>query len=83
MHNKIINGLKNFFKKNSTKDIDIDGLKEDNLCPGNESHNKLIKIVDTTLTRSQQNFDVTLGQLKILEKIAGGNNVQLNQKKWC
>ena len=83
MHNKIINGLKNFFKKNSTKDIDIDGLKEDNLCSGNESHNKLIKIVDTTLTRSQQNFDVTLGQLKILEKIAGGNNVQLNQKKWC
>ena len=81
MHNKIINGLKNFFKKNSTKDIDIDGLKEDNLCPGNESHNKLIKIVDTTLTRSQQNFDVTPGQLKILEKIAGGNNVQLNQKK--
>ena len=83
MHNKIINGLKNFFKKNNTKDIDIDGLKEDNLCPGDESHNKLIKIVDTTLTRSQQNFDVTLGQLKILEKIAGGNNVQLNQKKWC
>ena len=81
MYKKIINGLKNFFKKNSTKDIDIDGLKEDNLCPGNESHNKLIKIVDTTLTRSQQNFDVTPGQLKILEKIAGGNNVQLNQKK--
>ena len=65
MHNKIINGLKNFFKKNSTKDIDIDGLKEDNLCPGDESHNKIIKIVDTTLTRSQQNFDVTSGQLKI------------------
>ena len=56
MHNKIINGLKNFFKKNSTKDIDIDGLKEDNLCPGDESHNKLIKIIGTTLTGLQQNL---------------------------
>lgn len=81
MHKKIINGLKNFFKKNSTKNIDIDGLKENNLCPGDESHNKLIKIVDTTLTGSQQNFNATPKQVKILKKIAGGSNVQLNQKK--
>ncbi|WP_333859506.1 hypothetical protein [Clostridium sp.] len=75
MHNKIINGLKNFFKKNSTKNIDIDKLKSENLCLGVESPDKSTKIVDTAFTKSQQNFNVTPEQLKILEKIAGSSNV--------
>ncbi|WP_373845149.1 hypothetical protein [Clostridium sp.] len=81
MYKKIINGLKNFFKKNSTKNINIDKLKKENLCLGVGSPDKSTKIINTALTKWQQNFDVTPGQLKILEKIAGGNNVQLNQKK--
>ena len=53
----------------------IDKLKSENLCLGVESPDKSIKIVDTAFTKSQQNFNVTPEQLKILEKIAGSSNV--------
>ena len=85
MHKKIINTFKNFFKKNNTENINIDELTKESYFVESEDEllNKSIKIknIDITLTKSQQNFDATPNQLKILKKIANGRNVQLNQKK--
>lgn len=85
MHNRIIKTFKNFFKKNDTENINIDELTKESYFV--ESEDELLKKstkirnIDKTLTKSQQNLDATLNQLKILKKLANGSNVQLNQKK--
>lgn len=85
MHKKIINVLKNFFKKNDTENINIDELTKADYCIDKEdelfSKATENEVKDETLTTSQQNLDATLNQLKILKKLANGSNVQLNQKK--
>ena len=85
MHKKIITGLKNFFKKNGTDNINIDKLTKESHCVDSDDElidkSTTIKNIDITLGKPQENLYATVNQLKILKKIANGSNVRLNQKK--
>lgn len=73
MHNKIINVFKKIFKLNDAENINIDELTKENYCIEKDNQEILIS--------SKQTLTATHMQLKILEKLANGSNVQLNQKE--